>query len=137
MSQEITPPDDNPVPGIDHPTVTVPTTETVEPEYSIIHAEPPEEWTDWDNSRTSRLERVLFDAVPANDILGAIDDGVADFCDEYTGSEDILLERVYTRTIPGGETALCVHLRSSYENRAACSRMLLAIDEALREAFFD
>lgn len=123
--------------GLDHPTVDVEVTtyETVEPEYDVIVADDPHShFDDLKQTKVSRLERVVeTDGVDHFDAINAIHDGLETYHEEYAAPDgfDPIVERAYTRTV-GDEDTLCVHLRGAYDNRVALSRLLMAVDEALR-----
>lgn len=123
--------------GIDHPTVDVEYTvrETIEPEYELIQFSDPNSHFDaLETTKVSRLERVIkTDDVTHQEINRALTDGKVTFERENVPADsfDPLLERAYIREV-GDERAVCVHLRGEFENRGDLSRLLMAIDEALR-----
>lgn len=157
MTQNITPPDDsnedNQIIGLDHVTVNVDTEapspfnttgeihypDDERPDYEIISAtDPRNEFPTLAATRLGRLELTDrgeidgFDHETVFDAIGAAHD---QYHDEY-GEHGCVVERVYIRKY-AGEEALCIHLRAHLDEMAERSRLLLAIDEKLREAFFD
>ena len=130
---EFTPPSEDPPIGIDHPTTTLPFGSD-EPEYEILVTANAKNFFDgFDGTYVGRSERMIEHDryVNHDDIIQAIEDGIATYHDEAIDAVDPLLEAVYIRTV-GDETAICLQLRSEFEERRGTSQMIMDIDEALK-----